>query len=382
NVRVQAATTLGELGGPDAVAGLVRVLGGRELFAVRQQALVSLARIDTSAARAPIAAWLASTDWRDRATAVDALAAAGASLRPYVADPDPRVIATALQAWSERERKPGTELLAAARTLISARDAAVRSVAADILAKAPDPSDIPALAAAYVASSSDSFPEAAESALAALAAVARGSDSAATRVDREFLQRTPRPENYLIRRWAEGRWPAAARRWGAAFPISTNRTVQDYREIARRFIFGPDAIARPHVFIEVADRGIIDIELLGRDAPLTVANFLGLVDRHYFDGNRWHRVVPNFVIQDGDRRGDGWGSPGGAIRDEINRVRYDSPVLGMALSGPDTGSGQWFINLSPQPHLDGTYTVFGRLAGNIGPLTRVTQGDLIRTIRR
>jgi len=116
---------------------------------------------------------------------------------------------------------------------------------------------------------------------------------------------------------------------------------------------------------------------------MTVANFLRLLDRRFFDGNRWHRVVPNFVVQDGDPRGDGFGGPGGAIRDEINRARYGGePMLGMALSGPDTGSSQWFITLSPQPHLDGTYTVFGLVVGDLGPLSRITQGDVIRTIRR
>jgi cyclophilin family peptidyl-prolyl cis-trans isomerase len=64
-------------------------------------------------------------------------------------------------------------------------------------------------------------------------------------------------------------------------------------------------------------------------------------------------------------------------------MRYDiKPMVGMALSGPDTGSSQWFITLSPQPHLDGTYTVFGRAVGNVGALTRITQGDVIRTVRR
>jgi cyclophilin family peptidyl-prolyl cis-trans isomerase len=125
----------------------------------------------------------------------------------------------------------------------------------------------------------------------------------------------------------------------------------------------------------------MEIELLGPEAPMTVANFLRLVDRRFFDGNRWHRVVPNFVVQDGDPRGDGFGGPGGAIRDEINRHRYDGPMLGMALSGPDTGSSQWFINLSPQPHLDGTYTIFGRVTGGLASLARITQGDMIRTIR-
>jgi peptidyl-prolyl cis-trans isomerase B (cyclophilin B) len=127
----------------------------------------------------------------------------------------------------------------------------------------------------------------------------------------------------------------------------------------------------------------MEVELLGPDAPLTVANFLRLVDRRFFDGIRWHRVVPGFVVQAGDPRGDGFGGPGGAIRDEINRNRYGiKPELGMALSGQDTGSSQWFINLSPQPHLDGVYTVFGRVVGNPGALTRITQGDMIRSIHR
>jgi cyclophilin family peptidyl-prolyl cis-trans isomerase len=138
----------------------------------------------------------------------------------------------------------------------------------------------------------------------------------------------------------------------------------------------------PSVTIDVEGRGAFTIELLGRDAPLTVANFLRLADQRYFDGNRWHRVVPNFVVQDGDRTGTGSGGPGWSIRDEINRQRYDVPMLGMALSGPDTGGSQWFINLSPQPHLDGTYTIFGRVTGSYNNLRRIVQGDQIRSIRR
>ncbi len=201
-------------------------------------------------------------------------------------------------------------------------------------------------------------------------------------MDREFLQVAPRPADYLIRRWAEENWPEAAARWGAAYPIATGRTMQEYRDLVRNFVTRADSLARPKVTIETEQRGPMQVELLGPDAPLTVANFLRLVDRHFFDGNRWHRVVPNFVVQDGDPRGDGFGGPGGAIRDEINMNRYDGPVLGMALSGPDTGASQWFINLSTQPHLDGTYTVFGRVVGGTGNLVRITQGDLIRTIRR
>jgi cyclophilin family peptidyl-prolyl cis-trans isomerase len=258
----------------------------------------------------------------------------------------------------------------------------VRSVAADVVARAPAAADLPVLVAAYRHAATDSFPEAMISTLGALQALARVSPADSTRVLREFLASAPAPASYVVRGWADENWPEAGDRWGPAFPLNTGRTLQDYREIARRYVVPEDSTARPHVVIETDQRGQVEVELAGRDAPLTVANFLTLVDQHFFDGHRWHRVVPNFVVQDGDPRGDGWGGPGGAIRDEINRRRYDKPVLGMALSGPDTGSSQWFINLSPQPHLDGTYTVFGAVVGGETVLPRILQGDLIRTIRR
>ncbi|MBW8771741.1 MAG: peptidylprolyl isomerase [Gemmatimonadetes bacterium] len=114
----------------------------------------------------------------------------------------------------------------------------------------------------------------------------------------------------------------------------------------------------------------------------STSSLLRLADRGYFDGIRWHRVVPNFVVQAGDPRGDGNGGPGWSIRDEINRRRYNAWTVGMALSGPDTGGSQWFITLAPEPHLDGNYTVFGRLrAGNTNAL-KVVQGDQIRRIHR
>jgi cyclophilin family peptidyl-prolyl cis-trans isomerase len=130
------------------------------------------------------------------------------------------------------------------------------------------------------------------------------------------------------------------------------------------------------------DRGSLTVELLPGEAPLTVAAFLGLVDRRFFDGFRWHRVVSNFVVQDGDPRGDGWGGPGFVLRDEINPVRYETGTIGMALSGPDTGGSQYFITLSSQPHLDGIYTVFARVVGDARPLQLIAQGDRIRSIHR
>jgi cyclophilin family peptidyl-prolyl cis-trans isomerase/HEAT repeat protein len=384
NVRVQAGASLGELGGSAAVAALQRVLHRKESFAIRREALLGLARIDAKAFAAIARAWQTGRDWRERAVAAEGWARAGARGAPgFLSDPDGRVVAAGLQAWADTVQGRDRALVTAARRLLAHPDGAVRSVAADVLARAADPTDLPGLVEMYQRSLRDSFPEASLSALATLAAIRRSSGATRTRVDREFLETVPRPANYLLRRWAEANWPEAAERWGPAHPITTGRTLQDYRELAREFLVAPDSLARPHVFIEIEQRGMLEVELFGPDAPLTVANFLRLVDRRFFDGNRWHRVVPNFVVQDGDPRGDGFGGPGGSIRDEINQSRYGlKPMLGMALSGPDTGSSQWFINLSPQPHLDGTYTIFGRAVGNTGALTRITQGDVIRTIRR
>jgi cyclophilin family peptidyl-prolyl cis-trans isomerase len=91
--------------------------------------------------------------------------------------------------------------------------------------------------------------------------------------------------------------------------------------------------------------------------------------------------VPNFVVQDGDPRGDGQGGPGYAIRDELNDRPYVRGTVGMALSGPDTGGSQFFITHSPQPHLDARYTAFGRVINGMDVVDRIQQGDVIQRVR-
>jgi cyclophilin family peptidyl-prolyl cis-trans isomerase len=136
----------------------------------------------------------------------------------------------------------------------------------------------------------------------------------------------------------------------------------------------------PHVYLET-DRGEVQIELLVLDAPLTCESFLALARRGYFSGMAIHRVVPNFVVQAGDRRGDGEGGPGYTLRDEINLRPYARGAVGMALDGADTGGSQFFITHSPQPHLDGRYTVFGRVVAGMEVVDRLGQGDEIRRVR-
>jgi cyclophilin family peptidyl-prolyl cis-trans isomerase len=136
----------------------------------------------------------------------------------------------------------------------------------------------------------------------------------------------------------------------------------------------------PHVFIETA-RGSIEVELAVLDAPQTSRNFMALARKGFFNGLQVHRVVPNFVVQDGDPRGDGEGGPGYTIRDELNDRPYLRGAVGMALDWRDTGGSQFFITHSPQPHLDAKYTVFGHVVKGMDVVDRIRQGDVIQRVR-
>jgi cyclophilin family peptidyl-prolyl cis-trans isomerase len=129
-------------------------------------------------------------------------------------------------------------------------------------------------------------------------------------------------------------------------------------------------------------KGSFTIDLLPEDAPLTVDNFVKLARAGYFNGLEIHRVVPNFVMQDGDPLGNGSGGPGWSIRCEVNMVPYERGAVGMALSGKDTGGSQWFATHSPQPHLDGGYTVFGKVnETGMKVVDRIVRGDKIVSVR-
>jgi cyclophilin family peptidyl-prolyl cis-trans isomerase/HEAT repeat protein len=384
NVAIEAVTTLGALGGPEATAALVGTLDAKKGYAMRREALLALARTDSAALRTALPPFATANDWRERAIAAEAAAIAfpEAGAAPFLSDDDSRVVAAALQAWDANAPIEDTVLVNRARPLLSSNDFMVRAGAAQALARVASPADVPALTTMFRRAQSDSAMDAATAALDALLAISKGSGPGSATVQAEFIKAVPRQGNYQLRAWAEDNWPALARQWGPVAPINTGRTPQDYRDIVRRFVLplSPDRL--PHIFIDVDQKGIIEVELFASDAPLTVANYLRLVQGHYFDRLRFHRVVPNFVAQDGDPRGDGNGGPTYAVRDEINMNRYMTAMIGMALSGPDTGGSQWFINLSPQPHLDGVYTAFGRMVNGQGTLQRVVQGDLIRSIHQ
>lgn len=124
-------------------------------------------------------------------------------------------------------------------------------------------------------------------------------------------------------------------------------------------------------------RGHIKLRLFVEDTPGSVANFIKLAKQNYFDQKFFHRVVPNFVIQAGCYRGDGWGGEDFSIRSEFSQLRYKTGSVGMASAGKDTEGTQWFITHSPTPHLDGRYTRFAEVIEGLDVVNYIEVGDQI-----
>jgi len=128
-------------------------------------------------------------------------------------------------------------------------------------------------------------------------------------------------------------------------------------------------------------RGFVDLELLVEEAPGSAANFITLINQNYFTGKNFHRVVPNFVIQGGCNRGDGFGSEDYSIRSEFANLRYQTGTVGMASAGKDTEGTQWFITHSPTPHLDGKYTIFAQVINGMEVVHNTQVGDKILEVK-
>jgi len=120
-------------------------------------------------------------------------------------------------------------------------------------------------------------------------------------------------------------------------------------------------------------KGDIVINLFAKDAPQTVNSFVFLAQHDFFNGLTFDRVVRDFVIQGGDPKGDGTGNPGYTLPDEINAHRNSAGAVAMANAGPGTDGSQFYIDLSPQPNLDGKYTVFGQVVSGMDVVQAIGQ---------
>ncbi len=130
------------------------------------------------------------------------------------------------------------------------------------------------------------------------------------------------------------------------------------------------------------DRGPVRVELYQEKAPLTVANFVNLAKRGFYDGLKFHRVIPDFMVQGGCPQGTGTGGPGYKFEDEANNgVRHERGVLSMANAGPNTNGSQFFITHVATPWLDGKHTVFGKVVSGLEAVDKVAQGDVIQSVK-
>ncbi|NLG97741.1 MAG: peptidylprolyl isomerase [Chloroflexi bacterium] len=129
-------------------------------------------------------------------------------------------------------------------------------------------------------------------------------------------------------------------------------------------------------------KGKIVLQLFPEYAPKTVNNFVFLARQGFYDGVTFHRVISNFVIQGGDPTGTGRGGPGYMFEDETrgNPLKHETGVLSMANAGPNTNGSQFFITHSPQPHLDGKHTVFGKVTEGMDVVNSIRQGDVMTSV--
>jgi cyclophilin family peptidyl-prolyl cis-trans isomerase/HEAT repeat protein len=369
-LRSEALAAYGQLATAESMDLLLDLMSD-PAPAVRAMAMRALARLDPELFMGTLSGLDVDRDWTVRAAQATALGSVPPSLgfprlQLMLQDRDQRVVPVAINALVT-SKAPGAE--AVLLDLLKADDFAVRAAAANGLAELKSTGAVAALIQAYRGGEGDSTYVARAAALVALARLA-------PEAARPVLQDALRDREWPIRvRAAQLLREQGLPGVDPVRPASSSRMVtQEEWQMLLNPRFSP------HAYIET-DRGEIEIELAILDAPLTVANFIALARKGFFNGTTVHRVVPDFVVQDGDPRGDGEGGPGYTIRDEINQRPYLRGTVGMALDWEDTGGSQFFITHSPQPHLDARYTVFGHVVRGMEVVDQIRQWDVVRRVR-
>ena len=335
---------------------------------VAGEALAALARTGGAASDAAFRAWLGAPELPRRIAAVRALGQTAenqAVLLAALADPVAEVRLAAVGALRDGA---GAAVTSAITQRLADDDPAVRAAAVEALAarKAvpPEPELLRLLARERGAAAPDA-------AVALIGALGEGKgQSDGTRAVLENLTGSPDP---VVARAA---WQALAAH-GVARPLPEVKTGEDpafYREVLRW-------AGSPRWLEVVTVRGTMQIALDTSSAPLACFRLAALADKKFFDGLTFHRVEPDFVVQGGDPRGDGWGGPGFVMRDELSLAPFAAGAVGIALSGPDTGGSQLFATLTPRPHLLGRYPHVGTVAAGLDVAGRLRAGDRILRAR-
>jgi HEAT repeat protein/cyclophilin family peptidyl-prolyl cis-trans isomerase len=371
NVRLEAVKALGALRAPEGLSS-VQDLMTDDWATMRAAALAAAAAIDPENFIAVLSGMEPDRHWRVRAALAETLGTlpadtAGDRLRSMLQDEDKRVIPAVLSALA---RLKVNDLATILQQRLEDPDFVVRATAARELGAIKPAGGAEALRQAYKAALNDS---AYGARTAALDALVKYGAAEATDTLRSALE----DKDWAVRvRAAEllGKLDPATDAARTIRPVpGTPVTPYDDLQLGA-------PTNSPHVFIETA-YGTIEFELAVLDAPQTARNFMALSRKAFFNGLEFHRVLANFVIQDGDPRGDGVGGPGYTIRDELNDRPYLRGTVGVAREWPDTGGSQFFITHSPQPHLDARYTVFGHVVNGMEVVDRIKEGDVILRVR-
>jgi cyclophilin family peptidyl-prolyl cis-trans isomerase/HEAT repeat protein len=372
NLRLEAVTALGALRSTEGLP-VVQDLMTVEWPTMRIAALRAAASIDQENLILVLSSLEPDRDWRVRAALADVMGSLPAELavprlrEMLKAEEDRRVLPSVLRALVRQKAPDAMELVV---PHLKAPDFALRAVAASLVGQVKPEGGPAALRDAYAFALADAAYDARVEVLDALAAYGPAEAT-------ETLKAALTDKDWAVRLRArallEKLDPSVDYRMAIRpAPVSSAAAYDDPQLVSPEY--------SPHAFIET-DRGTVEIELTVLDAPQTARNFMALARKGFFNGLRIHRVVPNFVVQDGDSRGDGQGGPGYTIRDELNERPFLRGTVGMALAGPDTGGSQFFMMHSPAPHLDAKYTVFGRVISGLDVLDRIQQGDGIVRVR-
>jgi cyclophilin family peptidyl-prolyl cis-trans isomerase/HEAT repeat protein len=368
NLRLESVSALAALGS-EAALPLIEELLTDDWPTMRVAAIRATAAIDPQGFLTVLSGMEPDQHWAVRAAIADVLPAIPSDatidrLRAMLDDQDQRVVPAVIDGLT-RLKAPGVEALVLAQ--LTSPDVGIRSAAARAIGALKPAGGPAALRDAYKADAADDVRSAVLTSLASYGAAEAADTLKAALADKDWALRLKAAG--ILKTLDPPVETAQAIRPAPGGPIAP----YDSPELTNPKV-------SPHAFIETA-KGTIEIELSVLDAPQTAQNFMTLARKGYFNGLQIHRVVPNFVIQGGDPRGDGSGGPGYSIRDELNDRPYVRGTVGMALSEPDTGGSQFFITHSPQPHLDAKYTVFGHVVSGMDVVDKIQQLDVIQRVR-
>lgn len=369
---IEAALAIGALKDAGGLE-LLRHLTKRPESFLRAWGATALASYKSNAVLPDLTMLAGDAEWRVRAKAAEGLGIVGQVeafqvLEKLIDDSDYRVRYAALGGMAEYKEK---DLHSYLKTGIASDDFAMVAVACEIIGTRKDSSLLPDIVEVYRKKVNEKEIDFKLSWLdAAKTLVDSGTVAKEDGRVNALLELGLADSDRLIRKKAIELGKSIGRdyssRLGAFPPSIQSDSVLDYVHFLQEY----------HVFVTLAtEQGDVTFELLGDKAPRTAANFWRLCAKGYFSGRAFHRVVPNFVVQDGCNRGDGWGGPGYTIRCEYNDLTYERGTVGMALSGKDTGGSQFFICHAPQPHLDGRYTIFGRVISGMSAVDEIQVGD-------